>query len=276
MNYPYKIPGATTSNPNAFVADNTGVLGSVDQPLDGRTLVSVDYSQLTPGVTLTGYSFRVDPGGEPQLWISGVTLGSPATVLNFYLSGGIGGRQYQVTIIAILGDTERRSDVLNVNVLGDGCGCALPMSTAWLQDATSGDGSIIVNTTPRFFVSSTPPVGANVLDRWFNTTTSQVYDYISTGAGTEWLLSAAGTGSGGSATIRKLTAITPDGTTTTFTLTSTDSTTVNITNASYLLVSVDGVWQEAVTQYAASGNSISFAQAPTADAHIFMLWFSGV
>jgi hypothetical protein len=279
MNYQYPIPGSQT-NPNAFVADNTGVLGDVDQPLEGRTLVTVDYSQLTPGVTLTGYSFRVSPGGSPQLWVDGSAIGNPATLLSFYVSGGIGGGQYQVMVITTLGDTERRSDVLNVNVLGDGCACvSVPMPGPWYyQDATSSDGSIIVNTAPRFFVSAWPPVGANVLDRWYNTTDGEVYEYISTGVGTLWVLSGtggSGGGGGGSAVIRKLVSITPDGATVAFTLTSGDGTTVAIANSSYLMVSQDGVWQEPGLQYVASGDSITFAQAPTADATIFMLWFAG-
>jgi hypothetical protein len=277
MNYPYPIPGSQ-GNQNAFVASNTGVLGDVDQPLDGRTLVTVDYSQLTPGVTLTGYSFRVSPGGEPQLWLDKSAIGNPATSFSFYISGGIGGRQYQVTIIATLGDAERRSDVLNVNVLGDGCGCTPSLPMSWYQDVTSSDGSIIVNDAPRFFVSGTPPVGANVLDRWYNTTSGLFYDYVSVGVGTLWVLSDSGSGGGGgggSSTIRKLVSIIPDGSTVTFTLTSGDGTTVDISNSSYLMVSQDGVWQEPGLQYIAVGNSITFAQAPATDATIFMLWFAG-
>jgi hypothetical protein len=276
QSYPYPIPGSI-GNLNAFIADNTGVLGDVDQALDERTLITIDYSQLTPGVTLTGYSFRVSPGGSPQLSIGGSILG--ATSLSFYVSGGIGGRQYQVKVIVTLGDTERRSDVLNVNVLGDGGGCSLPMPALGLKDATSGDGSIIVNEAPRFFVSGTPPVGANVLDRWYNTTDGLVYDYISTGVGTLWSLVSSGGGGGGgggsSSTIRKLISITPDGATAQFTLTSGDGTPVAITNSSYLMVSQDGVWQEPGLQYVASGSSITFAQPPAADAQIFMLWFAG-
>jgi hypothetical protein len=278
QSYPYPIPGSQ-GNPNAFVADNTGVLGDVDQPLDGRTLVSVDYSQLTPGVTLTSYSFRITPGGEPQLWISGAILGNPATGLSFYISGGIGGQQYQVTIIVILGDTERRSDVLNVNLLGDGCSCSLPMPTAWPQDATSSDGSIIVNTAPRFFVSATAPVAPNVLDRWYDTTNGVVLDYISNGLFSSWVVpgggSGGGGGTGGSSTIRRINPITPDGTKVSFNLTAIDGTTVTIAADAYLFVSLDGVWQEPTYQYSAAGNIVVFAQAPTADAKIFMLWFSG-
>jgi hypothetical protein len=68
--------------------------------------------------------------------------------------------------------------------------------------------------------------------------------------------------------------ITPDGITTSFILTATDGTTVDIPVANTLLVSVDGVWQQPVTDYEASGNYVAFSQAPSADSVIFMLWLS--
>jgi hypothetical protein len=274
QSYPYPIPGAQ-ANPNAFVADNTGQLGFIDQPLDGRTLVTVDYSQLVSTVTLTGYSFRVQPGGEPQLWISKPQIA--AAQLSFTVSGGIGGKIYTLTIVATTSNGIR-SDVLNVNVLGGDCGCSSVMPAPYFGDATSSDGSIIVNTAPRFFVSATAPVAPNVLDRWYDTTNGVVFDYISNGLFTSWVLAGAGgggSGGGGSSTIRKLNPIAPDGTKVSFNLTAIDGTTVAIAADAYLLVSLDGVWQEPTYQYSAAGNIVVFSQAPTADAKIFMLWFSG-
>jgi hypothetical protein len=277
QSYPYPIPGAQ-ADPNSFVADNTGQLGAIDQPLDGRTLVTVDYSQLVPTVTLVGYSFRIRPGGEPQLWISKSQMGTGPT-LSFTVDGGIGGVQYEVTIV-LTTDIGVRSDVLNVNVLGDGCGCSYLASPPYFGDVTSSDGSIIVNTAPRFFVSATPPVAPNVLDRWYDTTNEVVFDYISNGLFTSWVLANAGGGGGGgggggSSTIRRISPIAPDGTKVSFTLTAMDGTTVAINGDAYLMVSLDGVWQEPTYQYSAIGNVVVFAQAPTADAHVFMLWFSG-
>jgi hypothetical protein len=278
MNYTYKIPGAQT-DPNYFTADNTGVLGDLDQPLDGRTLVTVDYSSLAPAITLESYSFRVNLGGMPNLWIEDPAIDTTNVLLTFYLSGGIGGRQYQVTILATTDDTTVRSDVLNVNVQGDGCGCSLVAPLPYFGDATSSDGSIIVNTAPRFFVSATAPVAPNVLDRWYDTTNGVVLDYISNGLFTSWVIaggSGGGSGGGGSSTIRRLNPIAPDGVKTSFNLTAIDGTTVMIAADAYLMVSLDGVWQEPTYQYSAAGNIVVFAQAPTADAHVFMLWFSGV
>jgi hypothetical protein len=101
-----------------------------------------------------------------------------------------------------------------------------------------------------------------------------VSDYITNGASASWVVSSGGGGGGGgTSTIRKISPIFPDGSNTTFVLTSQDSTPVNIAAANYLFVSVDGVWQEPGIQYTAAANVIIFSQAPTADAAIFMLWF---
>ena len=40
-----------------------------------------------------------------------------------------------------------------------------------------------------------------------------------------------------------------------------------------LLVSLDGVVQEPGVSYNASGSTISFAQAPAADAYVFITWY---
>jgi len=65
-----------------------------------------------------------------------------------------------------------------------------------------------------------------------------------------------------------------DGSRITFQLTvKSDGTHPNLAGPEELLVSVDGVIQEPAIQYAASGDSITFNQAPTADAYVFISWF---
>ena len=65
-----------------------------------------------------------------------------------------------------------------------------------------------------------------------------------------------------------------DGSRTTFVLTvKSDGTHPNLAGPEELLVSIDGVIQEPAIQYAASGDSITFNQAPTADAYVFISWF---
>jgi hypothetical protein len=59
-----------------------------------------------------------------------------------------------------------------------------------------------------------------------------------------------------------------------FTLTvKSNGTSPNLAGPEELLVSIDGVIQEAGVQYSASANTITFLQAPTADAYVFMSWY---
>jgi len=52
-----------------------------------------------------------------------------------------------------------------------------------------------------------------------------------------------------------------------------DGTAPNLAGPEELLVSVDGVIQEPGVQYAASADTVTFLQAPTADAYVFISWF---
>jgi hypothetical protein len=143
-----------------------------------------------------------------------------------------------------------------------------------LRYVVSGDGSVVVNIAPRFFISATTPVGARVLDRWYNSITGSIYDFVTNGLASWWEESTIGGGGGYGANIVKMNPIVPDGSTTQFTLTATDGTLVDILGTNTLLVSVDGVWQEPETQYGAAVDQIVFAQAPFSDSIIFMLWLS--
>lgn len=276
MNYPYPIPNQQ-GNTAYFYASSGGRLGSYSKPLEANTLITVDYGQLVPTIDPLSFSFRVKPGGSPQLLVGNVLL--DASTVSFNLSGGIGGRAYEVTINSKLGFTDEiRSDVLTVNVQGDDCGCApvIPTYPPGYSGGVSGDGSIIINTAPRFFVSGTPPVGANVLDRWYDTANGDIYDYVSNGIFTYWELATVGGGSSevSPATILKINSIAPDGTTTLFTLTAVSGTPVNIVGSPSIFVSVDGVWQEPEVQFIAGGNQINFVNAPSADSAVFMVWFA--
>ncbi len=277
MNYPYLIPGSQ-ADPAAFVANSTLVLGTYDKPLDARTKIQVDYSALVPNVTLVGYSFKVRPGGEPQLWVSNSAIDKvDSTIFTFTISGGIAGRAYEVVLTTKLSSGDVRSDVLAVNVLGDNCGCLIVAPTLYHNGVVSGDGSVIVNTAPRYFISGTEPIGGRVLDRWFDTATGDIYDCASNGLSVYWIIAGSGGGGGGggsSAVILNITKLHPDGATKAFTLTATNGRPVTVLGANTLFVSVDGVWQDATTQYTAAGNQITFSEAPVADADIFILWFA--
>jgi hypothetical protein len=275
MNYPYLIPGMQ-GDPASFVASATLVLGSVSKPLDARTLVTVNYASIIPADTVVNYSFRIRPGGEPQLSLNETKLDTTKTILTFYVDGGIAGRSYEVLVGAILASGAVRSDSLTVDVMGDSCVCSPLTVPPYLLGNVSSDGSVLVNTATRFFVSSSFPVNPNVLDRWFDTTTANIYDYVSDGLSTFWELaggSSGGGGGGAGANIITIQPINPDGTTTLFTMAAT-SRPVTVTVANTLMVSVDGVWQEPVVDYQAAGNQIEFTQAPSADSRVFIQWFA--
>jgi hypothetical protein len=271
--YQYLIPGMQ-GDPASFIVNTTLTLGSLDKPLDARTHVTVSYASVIPADTVANYAFKVKPGGDPQLWIDTAALDATKTILTFYVSEGLAGQAYDLAVIAKLASGNVRSDVLTVNVLGDDCGCcSVPMPISQINNV-SGDGGMFVNAAPRFFVSNTTPVGANVLDRWYETATGDIYDFVTNGLTSWWEKSTVGGGGGYGALAVKMQPIAPNGVTTNFTMVATDGTTVNVPNANPLLVSVDGVWQEAVAQFEASGNQISFAQPPSADSNVFILWLS--
>ena len=77
----------------------------------------------------------------------------------------------------------------------------------------------------------------------------------------------------GSATATLTKPITPDGTTTTFTLAkASDSSALNVAHNEELLVSVDGVLQQPGAAFTASGSTITFVEAPLASALVFITW----
>ena len=282
MNYPYPIPSSQQgSSRPTYVADITGKLGTFTMSVDTYVGITVDYTQLSPTMNIVGFWFKVKPGGMPSLVISGATTVAGSDIVTFTLRGGMPGRNYKLTINAQGQLGGWRSDVLNVNVQGDDCNYSRVLPPPPNMGVTSGDGKIVVNTAPRFFISATPPVTAQALDRWYNSSSGDVYDFISDGVTGYWTLAiVAGGGAtpppvtSGGASIVKINPIVPDGVTTTFTLTATGGASVNIIGVDSLFVSVDGEWQEPLAQYIADSNQIIFTEAPTADAHIFMIWFS--
>lgn len=285
MNYQYPIPGsqAGSSRPT-YIADGTKQFPALVKSPEEIIQATFDFSQLQPSVTVVGCWARVRPGGEPQLAIGPLVINTAATsnIVTANVKGGVPGRTYdvEINIRGSLGGVY--SFFWVVNVTGDDCGCAVATAPP-LNGVVSGDGSLIVNEAPKFYVSGTEPVGANVLDRWYNTTTGATFDYISNGIYSFWV-PAGGGGSGGggggggsigsNVNIVSIVPITPDGVTTVFTLTSTVGVAVNIIATNTLFMSVDGVWQNAATQYTAAGNQVAFVQPPSADSSVFMLWFA--
>jgi hypothetical protein len=64
-----------------------------------------------------------------------------------------------------------------------------------------------------------------------------------------------------------------NGTTTTFTLTTTAGAVPNILASSDLLVSLDGVIQQPDVSYSAAGNQILFTTAPSQTSGCFIVWY---
>ena len=89
------------------------------------------------------------------------------------------------------------------------------------------------------------------------------------------LTSAAQLAPSGSVNTVLVSPITPDGVKTTFTglTVASNGHAVNVAKNEELLVSVDGVQQQPGTAYNASAAQITFAEAPRADALIFIIWF---
>ena len=272
MNVGYPIPGSNVDQ-TTFIANSSFELGSYTKAVADGTVLHIDYSKLVPAQTITDFSFRVSPGGSPQLNIASAVIAT--NILTIVMSGGRAGVAYRIEIIGI-GATGTRTDFLDVQLLDDGgCGCE-DIATAPLTPVgnVSGDGGMYINTALRYFVSSTVPVDGRIFDRWYNTTTGDIYDFVTDGLKSWWELSTLGGGGGYGANVVKMNSLTPDGNTKVFTLTATDGTTVDIIGTNTLLVSVDGVWQEPTTMYSAVDNQLTFIEAPLVGAVIFMIWFS--
>lgn len=184
MNYPYSIPNSQSS-PYSFVAGTTIRLGTYTKGVNGAVQITVDYSQLIPTPTIVGGYFRVRPGGSPQLDVYDLKVTN--NIMTFNIQGGIAGRSYTIAIISIGAAGGIRTHELIVNIPGyddNACQIIQPILNNAL---TSPDGSLLVNTTPRFFVSVTPPSGANVMDQWYNTATGVLYSNASNGVTANWV-----------------------------------------------------------------------------------------
>jgi hypothetical protein len=196
MNYTYPIP-QQQSNQAYFVADNTHELGQFTGGLNTRTQITVDYSQLTPAISLNGVSFRITPGGMPELTIGSWAIGGTnSNLLTFFVSDGIGSVAYTVTINVFLATGEARTDTLIVNIFDDNsngqCCSISPVSSGQAPPANIamvGGSKVITNIAPRYFVSASAPTNANILDRWYNPVTQVFYDYVTDGLASWWQVS---------------------------------------------------------------------------------------
>jgi hypothetical protein len=280
MNYP--IPFSQTNTAYYYV-NSTNKMGSFDKPLDGRVQLTMDYSKLIPTVSVDKIWFEIEPGGVPPLTIDSVVVADP--LVTFYVDGGYSDMSYNVVANAVLDDGSIHSDLLIINVFGEGgCACGSEGDTYKNNFIQYGTQEVFVNKYPRFFVSAIAPTNANLLDRWYNLIDHVWYDYVTDGVTNFWAISGVGTpppdtggdsGVSGNITIKRMQPLELDGVTTTFSLISTDLFIPNVTTPNSLFVSIDGVWQEPTIQFDASGGSITFATAPAVDSYVFILWIFG-
>jgi hypothetical protein len=182
-------------NASIFYPNNTGWLGSFTKLEPSHTLVTVDYSQagLASGVSIQNVAFLLDIQTNPQLIISNRQIaGAGSLVLSFIISGGYGGVDYKLSIVATLSDATVRTDVVEVKVEGDDdmdCGCppfrVVPIPKGYQQAQLSQDG-VYATGFIRYYVQDTPPLGPNVMDQWWDTTSNMLLEYATDGVHSFW------------------------------------------------------------------------------------------
>jgi hypothetical protein len=182
----YSLPSGVVNTDSAyFFADTTLKLGPLVKQLSDQTLVIVNYSQLTPPLTVTGFDFAVDVSSNPALVVSYAHAAAGGSELEFLISGGIAGQQYNLTITVDPGASSR-SDVLTVNVPSSSGDCEQinPVPRLYTQLPLGLAG--YVNSAVRYFWGVQPPANPNVLDQWYNSNNATLYEWVTDGTSLFW------------------------------------------------------------------------------------------
>jgi hypothetical protein len=187
----FSLPsGVVNTNSAYFYAGATNALGALVKELSDQTLIVLDYSQVTPPIALTSYSFTADVTSNPALIVSYPQLNATGTVLTFLVSGGIAGQQYNLTIV---GNNQlgTRNDVLTVNIPSSQgeCQSINPVPAIYTQVPLGSQG--YVNTGVRYFWGRTPPANPNVLDQWYDPTDNSLSEWATDGTEFFWELITA-------------------------------------------------------------------------------------
>jgi hypothetical protein len=198
MGFPLPVGVVNTSSAYFYASgsggENIGAL--IVQPSEA-TLVFIDYSKLTPpSNTFTQHSFTVDAASNPPLVVTYDQPNQQTTVLSFLLSGGVPGQQYNIAI-SVTGAVGR-TDILRVNIPSISC-CDSPTINSWGAGNLSFPGFVsslpfqmpFVNGAVRYFWGPNPPNAPNLLDQWFNTMQSQLYEWVTDGSTYFWNLIAS-------------------------------------------------------------------------------------
>ena len=193
--------GVVNTDSVYFYADTTHKFGPyVKEPFD-QTLVVIDYSQASPAITVTSYTFHVDISSNPELVAAYPQVDATGHVLLFLISGGIAGQQYN---IAININGTARTDTLTINIPSSGeCDCEFinPVPAIYNQVPLWGGG--YTNTAVRVFWGPEPS-NPNVMDQWFDPVDRRLWEWMTDGTrffwidiGTEGILDGEGGGGGG-------------------------------------------------------------------------------
>lgn len=183
------------NNATYFYPDNSGSVGGFTKSMEAQTLVTFDYSSiLTPGVTLKSIAFILDVQTNPQLIISGMQIVGAQNICSWIVSGGYSGVQYQLSVVAKLTDSSVRTDIVTVSLAGDSGDCCDPCGKSTMlapippgyQQAALSQTGVYASSFIRYFVSATPPLGANIMDQWFDTNSGAILEYVTDGVHNWW------------------------------------------------------------------------------------------
>lgn len=255
-----------------YASDTTTYLGRFSKDAAATVMCRLDYSGLAvPPSGPETELYSIDIGSNPPLAVSSSSYDPNGQYLDFILSGGLEGQEYNLAI-AISG-TVGRTDTMTIDVPLSTCDCG-GSTNAGANIATypAGYGTVFINSAIKYTISSAQPPGANIKDQWYNPDTSVLYEYITDGVSTWWQQITPTIES--TAATYKLKPIVPDGATTTFSLTTVEGKSPIIGASTDLIVSVDDVIQNPDVDYKAFQNQIMFVVPPAADSIIFMTWFA--
>ena len=182
------LPAGVVNSASAYfyAASAAGTLGTLMKEPSDQVLMLVDYSKVTPAITVASYAFAIDVSSNPALVVSFPML-STSGVLSFLLSGGIPGQQYSLVITATLTGGGTRQDGIFIDMPSSSGACApsinpVPDIYTYLPVGTN----LYVNTALRFFWGEAPPANPNVGDQWMTPSILRLAEWVTDGTQFFW------------------------------------------------------------------------------------------
>lgn len=191
----YALPSGVVNTNSLYLypAHVAGQLGPYVKQVSDQTLVVVDYSTISPAITVTGYGFALDVSSNPALVVSFSNIATPGTSLLFLLSGGIVGQKYNLEISINYSTASSgfgaRIDTLVINIPSSGdCGCetinSVPAIYTQLPLGEPTQG--YVNSAVRYFWGAAAPANPNVMDQWMNPNSETLSEWVTDGKTFFW------------------------------------------------------------------------------------------